>query len=106
MIRFSALAVLVFSFHFLFHVFAARSLIVLMRADFIGSWKKGRLISGLSAAFFASESTRSFPSISAWPGIHTIVIWRLGCFSITLSTQSRNSLMTCCPDCLRGVFYL
>jgi len=63
-IRFSALAVLVFSFHFLFHVFAARSLIVLMRADLIGLWRKGRLISGLRAALFASASTRSFSSIS------------------------------------------
>lgn len=61
-------AVFVFSFYFLFHFFAAKSLVALVRADFIGLWLKGNLFPSL-VVFFASASTRLFSSNSVrWNG--------------------------------------
>src|SRR5271167_4900111 len=81
--RRSAFAVFVFSFHSLSHCFFAASLMALVRADFSGLWLYGWLVDGCSAAFFASSSARLFPSISTCPGIHIILIWRCGCWSLT-----------------------
>src|SRR5947199_8874494 len=101
--RRSALAVLVFVFHCLFHWFRASALIFLMRADFKGSWLNGWLSVGSVAALFASVSARSLPSMFACPGIHMIAIWRCGCWATRLSTLSRISRMMAWPDCLHGL---
>src|SRR5277367_5479284 len=104
MIRRSAFAVFVFSFHSLSHCFFAASLMALIRADFNGLWLYGRLVDGCVAAFFASSSARLFPSIFACPGIHIILMRRCGCLSLISSMQSRKSLMIACPDCRCGLF--
>jgi hypothetical protein len=57
--RRSAFAVFVFSFHSLSHCFFAASLMALVRADFSGLWVYGWLVDGCSAAFFVSESAPS-----------------------------------------------
>src|SRR5437762_1800461 len=98
----SAFAVSVFSFHSLSHCFLASSLMALVRVDSCGLWLNDWLVDGLVAAFFASPSACSFPSISACPAIHIIMTRRCGCFSMMSSTQSRKSLMVVCPDCLPG----
>src|SRR5205814_8771120 len=101
-IRRSAFAFFVFSFHSLSHCFFAISLMVLIRADFIGLWLYDRLVGECIAAFFASTSTRSFPSIFACPGIDIILMRRCGYLLLMSSTQSRISLMIACPDCRCG----
>ena len=104
MIRHSTFAIFVFSFHSLSPCFLIASLMVLVRADFNGLWLYGRFVGGCIVAFFASASARSFPSISACPGIHIILMPRYGYLSLMSSTQWRKSLMIVCPDCRRGLF--
>src|SRR5437667_5617238 len=99
----SVRAVLVFSVHSLCHLLSAVSLMALVRADFSGLKSTYLLNDGWSAAFFASVSAHSFPSISACPGIHIIMIRSQGRFAVVSSTQSRKSLINACPDCLQGL---
>src|SRR5437762_3486136 len=93
-----------FSFHSLSHCFLTVFLMILIHTDFNGLWLNGRLVDGCIVAFFASASARSFPSISACPGIHIILMWRCGYLSLISSTQSRKSFMIACPDCQCGLF--
>src|SRR5437667_303141 len=98
----SAAAVLVFFLHIACHCSLAAALMYLARADFSGLYLCGWLSVGSVAAFFASMSARSFPSISACPGIHTISI-RMCVYSFATSSMlSRISLMIVCLDCLCG----
>src|SRR5215471_13157950 len=101
--RRSALAVFVFVCHSLSHCFFPISLMVLIRADFSGLCLYGQLMDGCDAVFFASLSAHLFPSISACPGIHTILMRRSGCLSLISSIQSRISLVIAYPDCLCGL---
>src|SRR5205814_10709706 len=93
MFRLMAFAVHVLLFHVLDHCCFASAFICLMRADFSGLCLKRRPIVGSIAAFLASSSARSFPSIFAWPGIHVILIWSCGFSSIAWSVMSRSSLI-------------
>ena len=100
--RLRKLDVCVCWFHCFDHCSFTEFLMYCIRADLRGLCLNGWLIPGFMAAFFASASA-PFPWISAWPGIHVIVICCCGFASMMSSVQSRKSLMIAYLDCQHGL---
>ena len=99
--RHSIDAILMFSLHAACHCFLTAALIYLTHADFRGLYLYDWFSVESVAAFFASMSARSLPSIFACPNIHIISIYNYVSFT-TSSMLSKIFLIIVCPDYLRG----